>query len=299
MKSVFVFGEVLWDVFPDVEVIGGAPFNFASHLSALGTKSYLLSAVGQDALGEKTIGCIAEKNVDLSYVKVIKKPTGVCNVTLDLSGTPSYDLVCDTAYDNISFSDEDIYAINNVSNKSLYMGSLSLRNSVSYGTLKKLIETCKWEEIFFDINIRQNYYSLEVTDYCLNACSVLKFSREEAWVFKYLGLSQYDETDLEPLCIDLADRFNIHTIILTLDKDGAVVYSSDTDTFVYSEKPSCKVVSTVGAGDSFFAAYISAYLNGRDTEKCLSDGVAVSGYVVGYMEAIPVYSTELIDKIKS
>ena len=75
MKNIFVFGEVLWDVFPDNRVIGGAPFNFSAHLAALGASSYLISAVGNDILGSETLNCIAEKNVDASFVKTIEKPT--------------------------------------------------------------------------------------------------------------------------------------------------------------------------------------------------------------------------------
>ena len=128
---------------------------------------------------------------------------------------------------------------------------------------------------------------------------MLKFSREEAGVFCELGLSEYDgcEENPESLCIDLADKYDINCILLTLDKDGGAVYIPDTDTFVYSEKPCCDVVSTVGAGDSFFAAYISSYLGGADEEKCLSDAIAVSGYVVEHIEAIPEYSEKLLKSI--
>ena len=50
--TVLSFGEVLWDLFPDSRVIGGAPFNFAAHRSKLGAEVSFVSAVGQDELGE-------------------------------------------------------------------------------------------------------------------------------------------------------------------------------------------------------------------------------------------------------
>ena len=44
-----VFGEVLWDCFPDgQQVLGGAPFNVAWHLHAFGISPLFVSRVGQD-----------------------------------------------------------------------------------------------------------------------------------------------------------------------------------------------------------------------------------------------------------
>ena len=297
MSNVLVFGEILWDVFSENKVIGGAPFNFAAHLSALGIKSFLISAVGYDALGELTVQCINEKNVDSTFTKTVSKPTGVCNVTLDTAGTPSYNLLQDVAYDNIILTDDEFAQIDSIEDKCLYAGSLSLRNNVSFNTFKNLVNNCQWKDIFFDINIRQHYYNRDVVEFCLSSCTVLKFSREEAYVFSELGLSEFNEDDLEALCIDIADKYDINIVLLTLDKDGGAVYMADTDTFIYSEKPCCNVVSTVGAGDSFFAAYINAYLNSMRPEKCLRHAIAVSGYVVEHIEAIPVYDDFLKKQI--
>jgi len=49
-----LFGEVLFDCFPNGEQrLGGAPFNLAWHLQALGDQPCLISRVGNDGLGEK------------------------------------------------------------------------------------------------------------------------------------------------------------------------------------------------------------------------------------------------------
>ena len=56
MKYI-VYGEVIWDIYPDGEVIGGAPFNFSAHLAHLGDEVYLISAVGKDELGDRAFSC--------------------------------------------------------------------------------------------------------------------------------------------------------------------------------------------------------------------------------------------------
>ena len=53
-KRPWIFGEVLFDCFPDgSRVLGGAPFNVAWHLQALGLEPLFLSRVGRDAAGRE------------------------------------------------------------------------------------------------------------------------------------------------------------------------------------------------------------------------------------------------------
>ena len=49
--KILSFGEIIWDIYDSGPVIGGAPLNFAANCAGLGAESYMLSAVGSDALG--------------------------------------------------------------------------------------------------------------------------------------------------------------------------------------------------------------------------------------------------------
>ena len=56
MKRPLIFGEVLFDRFPDgSEVLGGAPFNVAWNLRGLGQDPLLVSRVGKDELGDRIL----------------------------------------------------------------------------------------------------------------------------------------------------------------------------------------------------------------------------------------------------
>ena len=117
MKAL-VFGEILFDVYPDKKCIGGAPLNFAAHLKCQGVDSCLLTAVGKDALGDEAI-CITEGfGIDTSFVCRSDKPTGQVTVTLDENGVPSYLVHTDTAYDNIVIDDIDPIASSNFRSRS-------------------------------------------------------------------------------------------------------------------------------------------------------------------------------------
>ena len=52
------FGEVLWDKINGNLNIGGTVFNLVAHCKKMGSDSYLISSIGNDKLGKKTISII-------------------------------------------------------------------------------------------------------------------------------------------------------------------------------------------------------------------------------------------------
>src|SRR5437764_15335041 len=91
MGTIVSIGEVLWDLLPDGEYLGGAPFNFAANCARLGHRVLFLSAVGEDALGQRTMQAIEASGVSSSLVHpVCQAPTGTVRVEFDLDGQPHY-----------------------------------------------------------------------------------------------------------------------------------------------------------------------------------------------------------------
>ena len=279
-----VFGEILWDLFDDNKKIGGAPFNFGAHCSKLGHDVYVVSAVGDDELGLLAVNEAEKLNVNTDNILVVPFKTGRCIVTLN-NGTPSYNLVKDVAYDNIPLPDKSCFTAD-----AFYFGTLAQRSEVSQSTLNELLKG-NYREVFFDINIRQNYYTDEMIDTSLKATTIFKISREEIGVLKINGTN-------EEICKVLKEKYpNLKLIIVTLDCDGAFVFDTKNDKFYYSKKPNCKVVSTVGAGDSFSACFLSNYLANIEISECLNRASLLSEYVVTQLGAIPDYPQELQEKI--
>lgn len=278
-----VFGEILWDVFGDSKEIGGAPFNFAAHSVKMGAKVCFISAVGKDELGDEALSRCEKLNIPTDCIVRVASPTGKALVTLE-KGTPSYELVEGVSYDNIPamlpVEIPDVF----------YFGTLAQRSSASADSLKKILEitasmetsTGKTPLIFFDINIRQHYYNNEIIERSMKAATILKVSREEIGVFGLFG-------SLEEICGQLFDLYpNLQMIIVTLDSDGAFAAERD-GAITYSPKTDCKVVSTVGAGDSFSAAFLVSYINGETIEASLEMATKVAGFVCEHTEAIPDY----------
>jgi len=89
-----IFGEVLFDHFPDGSVVlGGAPFNVAWHLHAFGLKPLMVSRIGHDELGEKVEAAMRSWGMDCSGLqRDPDHPTGTVEVQFD-DGEPIYEIV--------------------------------------------------------------------------------------------------------------------------------------------------------------------------------------------------------------
>ena len=285
--KVLSFGEILWDIFPDEQKMGGAPLNFAAHLVKNGVDTAIYSSVGDDELGKSARENVSALGIDTSYVATVPNETGVCLVSFD-GDTPIYVIKADTALDNIAYMPID------ETFDGFYFGTLAQRSENTRETLTKLLENNEFGEIFFDINIRQKYYTKEIVDFSLKKATVFKVSREEIGVLKELGISK--KQDFSELCKDLCEKYdNLKLVIITLDKDGSLVYQKSSQKVYYSDKPKSKVVSTVGAGDSFSACFFANYLRGETIKNCLEKATKVSDFVVTKIQAIPDYPQGLLD----
>ena len=104
-KTIVGIGEILWDIFPDRKALGGAPANFAYHCMQLGHEAYAISAIGKDPLGEEVKRELASKGLQ-HILQEVSYPTGKVLVTLAETGSGSYDIQEDVAWDHISFTQE-------------------------------------------------------------------------------------------------------------------------------------------------------------------------------------------------
>ena len=286
--KVLSFGEVLWDIYPDKKFIGGAPFNFSAHLSKHGHIVSLISAVGADAYGDDALCQLKTHGILTDYISVLdNKQTGACLVTLDCSSVPTYNLLQDVSYDYIS--------CNEVSGEFdvLYFGTLSLRSLYNYASLKKLIENNCFGEIFVDLNIRPPFYSEETVVFALQKATILKISIEEMpMVAKMLQVPEY--TDYKDFARYLKDVFsNLKCIIVTLGSEGAYAFDCATNKEVLCGSVKTKVASTVGAGDSFSAAFLHKYQN-DDLKSSLQYANKVAAFVVSEYDAVPDYKANLL-----
>ena len=277
--KILSFGEIIWDIFGDEHVIGGAPFNFAAHAARLGAESYMVSAVGKDDNGRNALEECKRLSIRTDHIFVDRDhPTGVCNVTLD-NGKPKYDLALATAYDHIP------QTLPRGNFDALYMGTLAMRSAESRRSFDMLIKYLPRKEVFFDINLRGGFYSRELINTLLKETTVLKISDEEIGFF--------GKSDEISVCLNIAkSNPKLKYICLTKGAQGAAVFDCIQKTVLYSDIPKNKPLSTVGAGDSFSAAFLVSLLEGREITECLDRAVKLSDFVVTQLGAVPDYDPD-------
>jgi fructokinase len=283
-------GEVLWDVHGGKKTFGGAPANCACHCSALGAQAYVVSCMGNDALGVEGRAFLTGHGVDVSGIAVNdSSATGIVNVELGPEGEPEYEIREDVAWDYIPFTDEMATIAPQLD--AVCFGSLSQRNNASRSSIEKFLDATSPQCLrMFDINIRQDYYSAEVVLSSLKRASALKMNDEElSLVAGVLDVSGSDEEQMKTLL----RRWNLKLAILTCGSKGAFMVTEDEESFAVSPKPET-IASTVGAGDAFTAAAIMGYLQDRGLCNTNRYANAVASFVCTQPGAVPALPEKLI-----
>ena len=176
-KTIVGIGEILWDIFPDRKALGGAPANFAYHCMQLGHEAYAISAIGKDPLGEEVKRELANKGLQ-HILQEVSYPTGKVLVTLAETGSGSYDIQENVAWDHISFTQE----LEQLAHRTdaVCFGSLAQRSEETASTIHSFLAAMPAESIkVFDINLRLNYYTETLIRDSLEHATMLKLNDEE------------------------------------------------------------------------------------------------------------------------
>lgn len=274
-------GEALWDMLPEGRKIGGAPANFAYHMSQFGFDAMAVSAVGRDALGDEIVENFTGKGLRFDLARV-DYPTGTVQVSLDGEGIPCYDIRTEVAWDNIPFT--EALRETAAATRCVCFGSLAQRSDVSRRTIRSFVGTMPADSLrVFDINLRQQFYTREVVEHSLEICNILKINDEE--VLAVSKLLEMETDDMKEVCLRLKTAYELRAVILTCGSYGSYVFYDAGISFLYT--PRVEVADTVGAGDSFTAGFCASLLRGRSIPEAHARAVAVSAYVCTQNGAMP------------
>lgn len=280
--EIMGIGELVWDMLPAGRQLGGAPVNFAYWCGRLGAQGYPVSAVGDDELGREALERLTPTGLDLSYVQRNAQPTGRVDVRLSGEGIPEYDIVEHVAWDALR-ADADTLALAARAD-AVCWGTLAQRSERSRGAVEALLAATRPECLkVFDINIRRPWYDREIVLASLAKADVLKLNEEELpLVASMLGCGQSGPEAIAELFRRFALRYVIHTV----GADRSEIYAAE-GMLSCIPTPRVEVVDTVGAGDSFTAAFVTALLQGEPVVACHRKAVDTAARVCTLHGAIP------------
>lgn len=285
---VLSFGEILFDIIEGEHYLGGAPLNFAAHLAQQGVESYIFSSVGKDELGEEALQKIRKIGVKTDFIQQdAHHPTGTVPVEFK-NGQPDYTIRENVAYDYTDFADSK-QALAQTEFDVLYYGTLAQRSSQSADALRQLIEQKAFRHIFYDINLRKDCFTRELIDQSLMRCTILKLNDEEVEVLADMLYGK--ALSLEEFVKQVAQDYDIKIVIVTAGAKGCFLYKDRQVDFVKGYP--AKVVDTVGAGDSFSAAFVHQYFKKQDALAAADIANQLGAFVASSRGPLPDYSSEI------
>jgi fructokinase len=273
-RRPLVFGEVLFDCFPDGgRVLGGAPFNVAWHLHALGHDPLLVSRVGADDAGSEVLRAMSNRQMDVSGMQHDPHhPTGRVVVTLEGS-QPSYEILPDQAYDHIG------PATGCATAALVYHGTLALRQRDSRRALDHICAN-SGAPVFVDVNLRDPWWNAEVVGELLDAARWCKVNDHELATLAGPG---------EPVAAArrLIAHHDLAQVFVTLGAAGAFALTAGGLLANVAPDGNAPVVDTVGAGDAFAAVLIAGLLDGWPLPLTLDRAQQLASAVCGQRGAVP------------
>lgn len=282
MQDVVAFGEILWDVIEGEAHIGGAPFNLAAHAVRCGLRAAAVSRVGDDPLGHRALAEMARLGVDSHWVGVdAEHPTGTVTVSLS-AGQPSYTIHEQVAWDYIGLDEDELAALGFP--KAFCFGTLAQRGDESRRTLVRLLDAFRGTTVFYDVNLRQNYWSAPLVEGGLSRATLVKVNDDEARVLG--GLLFDGACTPEAFGRAVLDRHPAQAVVVTCGAKGCWVCERGVPSVACPCAP-VTVVDTVGAGDAFSAAFLAAWLRGATAAEAAAAGNARGSWVASKHGAVP------------
>jgi fructokinase len=293
--AVLSFGEILWDVIGDREMIGGAPFNVAAHLARLGTRSFLYSRVGGDHRGTRARHHMVRLGVNDRWLQEDNwRPTGWVDVTLDRSGQPTFRIGPDAAWDAIEAPAASTVAELRAERfGAIVCGTLAQRAAASRQALAAIRAALPDVPVFYDVNLRGSETPLERVRETMAGVTILKINREEADAISQ-GLFGRGCAPRE-LFAELNRRYGIRLLLSTRGAEGCEVFADGVDFSLRAEPVA--VASAVGAGDAFSAAFLAGWVKGLTLETAATNAGILGAFVAASPETVPVYPEELLARM--
>ncbi|EGW53169.1 carbohydrate kinase family protein [Candidatus Endoriftia persephonae] len=281
-----IFGEVLFDCFEDgSRVLGGAPFNVAWHLQALGAAPLFISRVGDDSLGRRIRDTMQQWGLSSAALQLDSAhPTGSVEVTIQ-DGEPHFEIVAERAYDFIQAN-----ALPPLEATLIYHGSLALRQPHSASALASLKQSHP-APIFLDVNLRPPWWNAESINQMLDDATWAKLNDDE--VNTLLPGSK----NLQNKAEHLLQCHQLELIIVTRGSQGAFALNSQQHHAEIVPTSDTRVVDTVGAGDAFASICILGLLRDWDLASMLSRAQVFASLIVG-MRGATVRDTALYQRLK-
>src|SRR5271156_725133 len=288
---VLSIGEILWDVFPSRELLGGAALNFSVNISRLGDSASLITGLGKDLRGQIAYDAMTSLSLPTDFVQSVNyRATGIAIVSTTAEGEPHFEIPRPAAFDAVIITAEIVDKAMHWKPDWLYFGTLlQTEPNIERGT-HDLNRALQGVRCFYDMNLRRGHWNAPLIQRLCKLASVLKLNEAEAKLLGQMHGIPADAFALEAFCKTTAEQYELDAICITLGAGGCCVYEGDSLHRVPGYP--IAVQDTVGAGDAFSAAFLHGYHRGWTIERAARFGNALGSIVASRAGATPHWSVQ-------
>lgn len=287
-QAVVVWGEVLWDRFPDGARLGGAPANVAWHLGQAGGWARLVSRVGDDADGHRAIAQLADV-CDAELIQLDHdRATGEVLVEVD-AGEARYTLVPGRAWGYIECNADVRAAIREAG--VLVYGTLAQHGDAGLAGWRDAIAVAQRSCLkVCDVNLRRTATHTDAerraVEAAIAAADIIKVNDKELQrIARWFGWS-------DPVAALRADK---RVVAVTHGGHGSTLYGDRV--VEIPGVPGAPGGDNVGCGDAYVAILVHGMTLGWDLEVCGRAASRWAAAVAGVRGATPRFSDDRIAEL--
>jgi fructokinase len=266
--GVLLLGEALVDEFADQHVAGGAPFNVARHLAAIGVPALLASRIGlDDAGGQLVRACMKRFGLSEQGLQLDPQhPTGRVSV-IEAGGAHRFEIHTDAAWDHLDGAVLPDLLIQQEPDF-VYFGSLAQRHPVARASLRSLLALAGEQQRlrYLDLNLREGSSSAELAEASLHLADWVKVNQDELAQL----LDWFDAGQAPDGVAGLMLRFELQLLVVTRGEQGYAAFDAQGQQIASGSGIAVEhLADTVGAGDGFSAMLLAATLAGQPLPMAL------------------------------
>jgi fructokinase len=290
VQSVVVWGELLWDRFPDGARLGGAPANVAWHLGQAGGWVQLVSRVGDDEDGRRAIELLSDV-VDTGLVQLDdERATGEVLVEIAAGGDARYKLVPGRAWERIACTEDVEEAVMECG--VFVYGTLAQRTAEGIAGWRQAIAATKGGAQCLrvcDVNLRPMDRDEIAVREAIDAADIVKVNDKElAALAAWWGWK-------DPVA-ELRARAEI--AVVTHGAAGSTIYVRDGGRVVeIAGVPAAAGGDNVGCGDAYVAIVVHGLTMGWDVAASGRAAARWASAVAGVRGATPVFDRAAIARL--
>ena len=265
---IVVIGEALIDRFTDARIVGGAPFNVARNLAALGASPIMITRIGNDEEGALILDECRQFNLSTKGVQRDSiRATG--HVDVGMCGTEhTFQIAADAAWDMIE-SEAAREIVERLEASIVCFGTLAQRTSAGHAAIGAVLahKSASARALrVLDLNLRAAAFDIggghrpitEVVEWSLSHADIVKVNDDElsqliAWFVPAHAADarHWGSPAWQAAISRLLARFPLRILIVTRGAEGYLAF--DCGGTVIAEGAACRaeVTDTVGAGDAF------------------------------------------------